>query len=790
MKLCSLGHLRLEGKKFRREKPLLMLAYLALEGPKPRRFISELFWPDASNAMNNLAVAINHLRKQKAAEADESRVWATIHCNATALREALRAGQLNQARELYQGAFAEGVSLNDISTELEEWVLETRENLAGEMRTALLFQAEQNVQQSNYAEAGRLTEVAFNIAGALPPEPEELPRFYHLLRAAEHPMAHVIEKEARELDIKLEAPVIQTRQRFKSDFVGRNQELEQLLSLSDGQWAWIQGSHSMGKTALLQEIAVQHGCRLVTARTGLPFATLEPLLGEIDDNQTLLLRKLTELREPLLLDDWEKIDPESQALLQLLKKSGPEYPVLITSSEAAPFKTDLQVELHPLTEQELMDHAGVYEATSGTPALVNAYLNNKPLEQALEAHLSQLNEVERYLYTALTLLPEPDLTLVRRSLGLPAAQLVKVHEKLVTAGLLESSGAVYNQNMANQALSNEPMLMAQVSLQLARQLPKETALPYYQRSQMLWEDEDMPQIIQTYQHWGNELLRRGFPSKAVELFENSPKVDELIFLHARALERSALFKKALELINQLKETSESKALKSRIIFKMGKPEEAKKLAESALGGSLEAEAEALNTLGDISLRKGNFQDALESFSKSMILWQTVGNHSRWLGALGNRSIVRVALGEEVNQAFAEALEAAHDHLSMRATILVNMAQGYIRQNKSKEAESSYLKVLKITEKTGTLDTTLAAWNGIGIIHHHQNPEKARSAYQSGLTLAQQTGDIRMTALILANLAELNHDVLAWKQAIELLEKGGFQMLAQQQRDNLKVFMED
>ncbi len=44
MLLRTLGGLKLEGSDFTRPKPLLLLAYLALEGPKERRFLSELSW--------------------------------------------------------------------------------------------------------------------------------------------------------------------------------------------------------------------------------------------------------------------------------------------------------------------------------------------------------------------------------------------------------------------------------------------------------------------------------------------------------------------------------------------------------------------------------------------------------------------------------------------------------------------------------------------------------------------------------------------------------------------------
>jgi hypothetical protein len=46
MHLRTLGGLVLHGAKTRREKPLLLVAYLALEGSRPRRTLAELFWPD------------------------------------------------------------------------------------------------------------------------------------------------------------------------------------------------------------------------------------------------------------------------------------------------------------------------------------------------------------------------------------------------------------------------------------------------------------------------------------------------------------------------------------------------------------------------------------------------------------------------------------------------------------------------------------------------------------------------------------------------------------------------
>lgn len=63
MYLRTLGGLRLRDTQFQRPKPLLLLAYLVVEGAKDRRFLAELFWPGAANHLNSLAKALSQLRQ-------------------------------------------------------------------------------------------------------------------------------------------------------------------------------------------------------------------------------------------------------------------------------------------------------------------------------------------------------------------------------------------------------------------------------------------------------------------------------------------------------------------------------------------------------------------------------------------------------------------------------------------------------------------------------------------------------------------------------------------------------
>src|SRR5690606_41914809 len=90
MELRTLGGLGLAGAGFARVKPLLLLAYLALEGPKERRFLADLLWPRAANPRHSLSVALSQLRTALDAEpgGNDTRLWTQGECGGGTLRGA------------------------------------------------------------------------------------------------------------------------------------------------------------------------------------------------------------------------------------------------------------------------------------------------------------------------------------------------------------------------------------------------------------------------------------------------------------------------------------------------------------------------------------------------------------------------------------------------------------------------------------------------------------------------------------------------------------------------------
>lgn len=116
--LRTLGGLFLEGAPFAKRRPLL-LAYLLLEGPASRRFLSELFWPRAQDAHNSLSVALSALRRLGVQVEGEEVVEAQGEVDARLLLQALKEEALERARDLYRGRFLEGAD-DGLPEELEE----------------------------------------------------------------------------------------------------------------------------------------------------------------------------------------------------------------------------------------------------------------------------------------------------------------------------------------------------------------------------------------------------------------------------------------------------------------------------------------------------------------------------------------------------------------------------------------------------------------------------------------------------------------------------------------------
>ncbi len=263
-RLLTLGGLALEPAVLSQPKPLLLLAYLALEGRQPRRRLAELFWPDG-RSLKSLSMAITRLHQAlpDCCQTDGSHVWSQTDCDAVDLFQAIDAGAVTRAMGLYRGPFLGGLAQTGWSPELESWVQASRERLADRLRTLLIERAESLAGTGQADEAAGLAAAAWNLEGAVPAEPAMGRRLYALLSGAGHPLAAEVQADLEELAEGTHAggPSVVARPDMRppgTSFVGREQELAQIaarLERPGCRLLTLVGQGGVGKTRLALEAA-------------------------------------------------------------------------------------------------------------------------------------------------------------------------------------------------------------------------------------------------------------------------------------------------------------------------------------------------------------------------------------------------------------------------------------------------------------------------------------------------------------------------------------------------------
>ncbi|CAN5782390.1 BTAD domain-containing putative transcriptional regulator [soil metagenome] len=362
--LQALGGLKLESTTFHQPKPLVLLAYLSIEGAQSRRHLAELFWP-SGNRMKSLSMTLTRLRHGAGSivAADEIRAWSTVPCDTASLLTALDAGDWQGAFDLYRGAFLDGVVLDGWGSELEEWVLTTREYLAERVQHAYLALAEAAAGREAFGEAADIAARAHRLPGVGAPEIETLRRLHVVLSAGGSARASDVLRELQEFGPEAPLSSQAARAALRSmrgtvpqdlvaratTFVGREVELAQLTELLErgaARLVTLLGPGGVGKSRLAQELARAESQALryrdgvfvalldsLTDPERLPFEILRAVgltATAAGDPWETLANGLAERRLLVVLDDFEALVPAAYRLSALLR-AAPGLDLVVTS---------------------------------------------------------------------------------------------------------------------------------------------------------------------------------------------------------------------------------------------------------------------------------------------------------------------------------------------------------------------------------------------------------------------------------------------------------------------------
>ncbi|MFW8627558.1 hypothetical protein [Deinococcus sp. ME38] len=798
MNLRTLGELSVEGVTFRREKVLLLLAFLCLEGPQPRRRLADLFWPDAANPMNSLAQHLVHLRGLNGALGEDGpRVAAgpQVRCDATDLSGAVRLGRPQDAADLYRGPFLDGLTI-PLGADLEEWLFDTRESIARTARTALTTLAAQAAAHGDTTRAGDLAARALTLPGAPPADELELPRLHHLLTLAAHPLAAQVDREARTLGLHLDAVPVTP----PAPFAGREGELAALGALLPGQVAWVSGHAGMGKTALLDALARAGGWTVLPGRADLPFGTLAPLCAAPPASAHAALGALRDPQARVAVDGWESTDPGTQATLTLAAQSRPapgrDTParpgaaLLITGRTHPPFDVDLHLHLGPLNPGDLSAWPDLHVRTDGHPALVGAALRGQPLDLQFGARVRAYPDPVRDTFLTLAVQDQPNLRATRAAMNLGAQDFARILSFLTTEGLTTETGRAYAAAATRDALAQIHVHAALIHLQLARALPEEDAWPFYDRSRDLWEDADERRAARAARLRAHAHLKRGYPGQAAALLDTLAHLSELAVPHAWALIGVGRYQDALTRLDTLsshdQQVRDALAARAVALVYLGRADEAVVLADR-IGGSGPDAAHAASVRAHAARMREQWEDARRHAQIAADLWNLHGDDEAHLTELGMVARAQVGLGADPATVFGPLLDRAREIPSARSRLLMNYVMLLGSLGQRPQAEALYPALMQALHEAG--DTF-----GLANVHinrgvdAHESGQHAEAAahYRAAITHLRGTGNTRLLGVALSNLSEIDGDLGAFEDALTLLTSAGQQELVAQIRRSVQV----
>ena len=483
------------------------------------------------------------------------------------------------------------------------------------------------------------------------------------------------------------------------------------------------------------------------------------------------LALLGTLTAPLLLDDWEAADSGSRRVLTTLAHSRAGPPMIISSRERSalgPGSGLFELTLHPLEAHDL--GGDLYARTGGLPALIEAVRQQRPRLEALAGLLAPLTPRARQLLACLTVQGQFDSRITGAALQLGPEALAEAHEQLQRAGWL-GGHALRATDALREWLAAQPSLEAEVLTLLAPQLPPADALPLYLRAQALTGSSELPGFQAALSASALALLDAEQESEAEALLSAHARTPATWLLHARALDALGRGPEALRRLEDLPLTPDVQAVRSLALWRTGHTEEARQAAQTALSGDLAARARGHLVLGNLALAARDSPQAKAAFSRACGLFKLLGDEVSYLKALCQQAVAMTGFDDDLTATMREIrlLSAQHP----QAQTLSNIGWLLERHNEPVQALDFYRQAAKLAQTKKHSAAAAMAWNNVGTVEQQLGRmELAEQAYQTAMTHARSTGDIRTLAVVLGNLAELKESLPLIEEALDLLQNAG------------------
>lgn len=187
-----------------------------------------------------------------------------------------------------------------------------------------------------------------------------------------------------------------------------------------------------------------------------------------------------------------------------------------------------------------------------------------------------------------------------------------------------------------------------------------------------------------------------------------------------------------------------------------------------------SEAQAMEQIGVMYLRMGNWQPALDNLTAALPMFHALGEKQEEQGALNNIGLVQSRLGKQslAIETETQSLKLAREigNRTEEAVVLNNLGLAYHEMGDEPQAIRQFEQALAIQHELGNVANEGAAWSNLGAIHYTQGDlQQALDAFERALKLRKEGGDRRGEANTTGKIAVVRHAFGQDDEALQLFE---------------------